>query len=69
MFVATYLQEDTFDWVQTHLKNFLENSQVKHKDIMNEIFNQFSDFKKHIQKLFEDINTEWTAEQTLMNLQ
>ena len=44
--------------MQTHLKNFLENSQVKHEDIMNKIFNQFSDFKKHIQKLFEDIDVE-----------
>ena len=55
--------------MQTHLKNFLENSQVKHEDITNEIFDQFSDFKKHIQKLFEDINTEQTAEITLINLQ
>ena len=68
MFAVTYLQEDTFNWVQAHLKNFLENSQIKHEDITNKIFNQFSDFKKHIQKLFEDINTEWTVEWTLMNL-
>ena len=26
MFAAIYLQEDAFDWVQTHLKNFLKNS-------------------------------------------
>ena len=62
MFAAIYLQEDVFNWVQTHLKDFLKNSQVKHEDIMNEIFNQFSGFKKHIQVLFEDINTEWTVE-------
>ena len=55
--------------MQTHLKNFLKNSQVKHKDIINEIFDQFSDFKKHIQELFEDIDAEWTVKQTLMNLQ
>ena len=55
--------------MQTHLKNFLKNSQVKHEDIINKIFNQFSDFKKHIQILFEDIDIEWTAEQTLINLQ
>ena len=55
--------------MQTHLKNFLKNSQVKHEDITNKIFNQFSDFKKHIQILFRDIDAEWTAEQMLMNLQ
>ena len=54
--------------MQTHLKNFLKNSQVKHEDIINEIFDQFSDFKKHIQVLFEDINTEWIMKQTLINL-
>ena len=55
--------------MQTHLKNFLKNSWVKCEDITNKIFNQFSDFKKHIQILFEDIDIEWTAEQTLINLQ
>ena len=68
MFTATYLQRDAFNWVQAHLKNFLENSWVKHEDITNEIFNQFSDFKKHIWELFRDINAEWTAQQMLMNL-
>ena len=69
MFSAIYLQGDVFDWVQTHLKDFLKNSQTKCKDITNKIFNQFSGFKKHIQVFFEDIDTEWTAEQMLMNLQ
>ena len=69
MFAAIYLQEDAFNWVQAHLKDFLKNSQVKWEDITNKIFNQFSDFKKHIQILFEDIDAEWTVEQTLMNLQ
>ena len=68
MFAATYLWEDVFDWVQTHLKDFLENSQVKHKDIINEIFNQFSSFKKQIWELFKDINTEQTVKWMLMNL-
>ena len=68
IFAVTYLQEDVFDWVQTHLKNFLKNSQVKHEDIMNKIFDLFSDFKKHIQVLFEDIDAEWTVGQTLMYL-
>ena len=68
MFAAIYLQEDTFNWVQTHLKNFLKNSWVKQEDIINKIFNQFSDFKKHIWVLFKDINTKQTAEWMLMNL-
>ena len=69
MFAVIYLWGDVFDWVQTHLKNFLKNSWLICENIMNEIFNQFSDFKKHIQILFEDINAEWTVEWTLMNLQ
>ena len=55
--------------MQTHLKNFLENSWAKCEDIINKIFNQFSDFKKHIWELFEDIDAEWTVEWMLMNLQ
>ena len=69
MFAVTYLQGDVFNWVQTHLKNFLKNSQVKHEDITNEIFDQFSGFKKHIWVLFEDIDIKWTMKWTLMNLQ
>ena len=68
MFAVIYLWGDVFNWVQAHLKSFLKNSQVKHEDITNKIFNQFSDFKKHIWVLFEDINVEWTAEWMLINL-
>ena len=69
MFAVTYLWEDVFNWVQTYLKNFLKNSWAKCEDITNKIFNQFSGFKKHIQVLFEDIDTEQTTEQMLINLQ
>ena len=68
MFAATYLQEDVFNWVQAHLKDFLENSQVKCEDIINKIFDQFSDFKKHIWELFEDIDTEQITEWMLINI-
>ena len=68
MFAAIYLWGDAFNWVQAHLKDFLENSWAKHEDITNEIFNQFSDFKKHIWELFKDIDAEWTVEWMLMNL-
>ena len=69
MFAAIYLQGDTFNWVQTHLKNFLKNSWVTCEDITNKIFDQFSDFKKHIQILLKDINTEQIMKWTLMSLQ
>ena len=68
MFAVTYLWGDAFNWVQAHLKDFLENSWVKHEDITNKIFDQFSDFKKHIWELFKDIDAEWIAKQTLINL-
>ena len=54
--------------MQMHLKNFLKNSYAKWEDIMNEIFDSFSRFKKHIKIVFKDINAEWTVEQKLMNL-
>ena len=58
MFTVTYLQEDAFNWVQAHLKNFLKNSHTKWEDIINKIFDQFSKFKKHIWVLFKDIDVE-----------
>ena len=36
---------------------------------MNEIFDQFSDFKKHIWVLFKDINVKWIIKWELINLQ
>ena len=47
----------------------MRNSHTKQEDIINEIFNSFSKFKKHIWIVFKDINTEWTVEQELMSLQ
>ena len=35
---------------------------------MNEIFNKFSEFKKHIRIVFKDIDSECTAERKLINL-
>ena len=68
MFAKTCLQGDIFDQKQSHLKDFLKNSHVKLEDIINKIFNKFSEFKKHIKIVFEDINTEHTAERKLMSL-
>ena len=58
MFTVTYLQRDAFIWIQTHLKNFFRNSGAKWEDIINEIFDSFSEFKKHIQIVFKDIDVE-----------
>ena len=44
--------------MQTHLKNFLKNSYAKKEDIINNIFNSFSEFKKHIQVVFKNINAK-----------
>ena len=41
----------------------------KQKDIINEIFNKFSEFKKHIKIVFKDIDAECTTERKLINLQ
>ena len=68
MFAATYLQNDIFDWIQSHLKDFLRNSHAKWEDIINKIFDKFSEFKKHIRIVCKDINTEYTAERKLMSL-
>ena len=48
MFAVIYLQGDAFNWVQAQLKNFLKNSHTKWEDIINEIFDMFNKFKKHI---------------------
>ena len=36
---------------------------------MNEIFNKFSKFKKHIKIVFKDINTKYTVKRKLISLQ
>ena len=68
MFVAIYLQSDTFDWVQSHLKDLLKNSHIKQEDIINKIFNKFSEVKKHIKTVLKDIDTECTVNKKLISL-
>ena len=46
MFVVTYLQDDVFNWMQSHLKDFLKTLHFKREDIINKIFDKFSEFKK-----------------------
>ena len=48
--------------------NFLNNSYAKQKDIMNKIFNKFSEFKKYIKTVFKDINTKYIMKRELINL-
>ena len=55
--------------MQSHLKDLLKNSHVKQEDIINKIFNKFSEVKKHIKTVLKDIDTECTAKKKLMSLQ
>ena len=38
---------------------------MKQEDIINQIFNKFSEFKKHIKIMFKNINIKCTAEREL----
>ena len=69
MFAATYLQDDTFNQMQSHLKDFLKNSHSKREDNINKIFNKFSEFKKQIRIVSKEVNTKCTTERKLMSLQ
>ena len=53
--------------MQTYLKNFLKNLPAKCKNIIKEIFNKFSEFKKHIKIVFKNTNIEYTTKRKLIN--
>ena len=55
--------------MQSHLKDFLKNLYSKREDIINKIFNKFSEFKKQIRIVLKDVNTECTMKRKLINLQ
>ena len=69
MFTALYLHDNSFKWVQLHLKDFLKCTEDTWEVKSQTIFNMFLRFKKSICKIFTNINAERTAERTLISLQ
>ena len=55
--------------MQSHLKDFLKNLYIKREDIINKIFNKFSEFKQQIRIVFKNVNAKCTAKRKLMSLQ
>ena len=55
MFTVMYLQGDTYNQMQTHLKNFLKNSHFKQKDIINKIFNKFSKVRNMLKQCLKTL--------------
>ena len=68
MFAVTYMRDKAFQWIQPHLKDVLIKESDDQSQVMNEMFMNFKTFKIHVRRVFEDINTERTAAQKLMNL-
>ena len=58
LFATTYLTRPAFDWFEPVVWDYQENSTARQEDTMQEIFDDFKKFKKHLQGTFRDINTK-----------
>ncbi len=69
LFAFIYLKDNAFTWFHHYLTNYLQKKSEKWEEEINIIFRDFQMFKKHLRKVFENIDKEHTAEQQLYNLQ
>lgn len=62
LFATTYLTDPAFDWFEPIVCDYQENSTMWQDDVMQEVFGDFKEFKRHLQGTFRDIDTECNAE-------
>ena len=58
LFTTTYLSGPAFDWFEPIVRDYQENAIEWQDNTTQEIFRSFQEFKKHLQGIFKDINTE-----------
>ena len=68
MFATSYLKETTFDWVQSHVKDYFKNSKSKRKNETFQIFYNFINMTIAIKETFENKNENKMNERKLLIL-
>ena len=68
LFASIYLQGPTFNWFNSFLCNFLENTPEDRDNDTNTITQSYAKFKKKLVQIFGDFNKEHTAEQKMQSL-
>ena len=67
LFASTYLQGPAFNWFNSFLCNFLENTPKDRDNNTNKITQNYDKFKKKLVQTFEDFDEEQAAEQNMQN--
>jgi len=68
-FAFIYLRNNAFTWFHYYLTNYLQKKSEKWEEKINIIFHDSQTFKKHLRRVFKNIDKECTAKQQLYNLQ
>ena len=68
LFATIYFSGPAFDWFEPIVRDYQENVIEWQDNTMQEIFGSFQEFKKHLQGIFGDINTECNTKQNLKRL-
>ena len=68
LFATSYLEETTFDWMQSRMKDYFKNSKSKRKIKTSQIFHNFINMTIVIKKTFEDKNENKMNERKLLIL-
>jgi len=68
LFAFIYLRDNAFTWFHHYLTNYLQKKSEEREEKINMMFRDFQTFKKHLRRVFEDIDKKRTAKRQLYNL-
>jgi len=68
LFAFLYFRKDVFKWFKSLIKNHLKTKSEDQEDEINKVFEDFSNFKQAIQRMYEDINAKRIVEWQLYDI-
>ncbi len=68
LFAFLYFKEDVFKWFKSLIKNHLKNKLKDQEDETNKVFEDFSNFKQVIRRMYEDINAKRIIKRQLYDI-
>ncbi len=68
LFTFSYFKEDVFKWFKSLIKNHLKNKSEDQENEINRVFEDFSNFKQAIWRMYEDIDVKWIIEWQLYDI-
>lgn len=68
IFVSTYLRGQAWNWLEPHIRDYYEKSSEEWSATTTEIFENYGNFRRHLERTFGDIDATRTAERKLQKI-